>query len=446
MRSSPGRILAFVLWSASACAPTRAAEPSAPPAASTAPSATPDAGGLDGAAVAANDAGDGAVTEAPPEPMVPRSLADSINLLARDLHKELGKKPGNLFYSPLSVHLALTMTWAGARGKTADEMAKVLHIRPDDTRVHEEYAKLVQALESEPKDEAPEIRMANRLWVQKAFELVPEYVALTRDRYGAPIELLDFIQQPEESRVAINTWVAARTKNRIEELLPENSIGPTVRVVITDAIYLRAQWMARFSKKDTRDEHFFVNGVTPREVPTMHANVAAEYVDLADAQVIELPYARANGPDLTMLIVLPKARNGLRAVERRLARDGVTASLRGARPKGVSLSLPRFSAHAAFTLKQTLQALGMRLAFRAADFSGLSRSAPLHVDEVYHQAFVRTDEEGSEAAAATAIVAVAITEGPPPVELRVDHPFLLFIRDRLSGAVLFGGRVVAPGG
>jgi serine protease inhibitor len=446
---NPTRLLAFATALLTACAPAAQAppEPSAPPAAvSSATQALPDAGAPD-ATLASADAGDGAAAEAPPEPMVPPSLADSINLFARDLHKELAKTPGNLFYSPLSIHLALTMTWAGARGKTAEEMAKVLHVRPGDTRVHEEYAKLVAALGSEPKGGAPEIRIANRLWVQNDFELVPEFVALTRDRYGAPIGRLDFFAQPEASRVAINAWVATRTKNHIEELLPEGSIHPQVRVVITDAIYLKAAWASPFPEENTRDDRFFVNGVTAQAVPTMHGDVGARYVELDDAQVIELPYARGGGADLAMVIVLPKGRNGLGSVEKRFARSGATALFRNERPRIVTLSLPRFTGRLALELKPVLAKLGMPLAFTGkADFSALSRHPPLVIDEVYHQAFFRTDEKGSEAAAGTAVVmAVSISGGPSPIEVRVDHPFLVFLRDRRSGVILFGGRVVAPG-
>ncbi|MCL4753611.1 MAG: serpin family protein [Myxococcales bacterium] len=452
--SSPSRAVSLLLF-AGAVAATCSPPPNEPAHPARPANADPEAGTpLDSSAdVGAAGSGDASVDAAegsPAEPVVPASLADSVNAFARDLHRELSaKEKGNLIYSPLSISVALTMTYAGARGETAEEMAKVLHLGRDATETHAGYAKLIQKLGSEPLRGAPEVRLANRLWPQKGMELVPEFAEVTRLHYRAPLEQLDFQSQPEASRQRINSWVEHETKERIAELLPKGSIHEEVRLVLTNAVYFHGRWATPFAEAATRDERFFVNGVTPRSLPTMRGTVEARYAALADAQVVELPYARGNGPELAMVIVLPKTRNGLPDLEKRFGREGVGAYVPELRPTRVSLWLPRFTATVRFKLKSPLEKLGMLLAFTtSADFSGITRRPPtLYIEDVYHKAFVETSEKGTEASAGTAVVMrTIVSDSPPPPEVKVDHPFLFFIHDRRSGAVLFAGRIVAPGG
>jgi serpin B len=418
---------------------TGAAPPSAP-----APSPRPSAAPALPSPEAADAGTVPAQAEAPPEPVVPATLADSINLFARDLHREIAKKPGNLFYSPLSISIALTMASAGARGQTAEEMAKVLHLGSEARGTHGEYAKLIASLSSEPRAGAPDVRIANRLWVELKSELVPEFAALTSEHYRAPVEKLDFINQPEPSRGIINRWVEQKTKERIKDLIPRDGVTSDDRVVLTNAIYFKGLWAKPFKKTDTRGEVFYDHGTTARKVPMMHALLRARYAETDDAQVLELPYSRGGGPELALVLIVPKDRKGLPAVERHYGREGIGAFVRDLQQAEVRLALPRFKMTVPVGLKRILGQLGMVLAFtNRADFSAMVDQA-VKIKEVYHKAFVQLDEEGTEAAAATAVVMGRVSAGPPPRELSADHPFLFVIRDVKSGATLFGGRIVAP--
>lgn len=440
-------MLAFAVAVASSCAtpspgpnaPSLAPPGSTPPAGSAHLSA--DSGGIPVADAASMDA-----AAAEPALTVPAGLAESVNLFARDLHRELGKEKGNVFYSPLSIHIALSMTWAGARGKTAEQVAKVLHLDSGDAKVHGEYAKLIKRLGSQPAGGAPEISIANRLWADKTLELAEPFVALTRDQYGAAVEKQDFQKEPEAARQVLNHWVQQQTRERVKNLLPERSVEQAL-LVLTNAIYFKGAWQTPFRVDKTRDMPFYVDGKRARAVPMMHeAAFRGRYAKIAGAQVLELRYKAGNGPKLAMVVILPERRDGISALEREYAQSGIGPFVEPLQQTAVELFLPRFSAELPFRLSDVLKRLGMIAAFEDADFSGIARGPTrAKIREVHHKAFVLTNEAGSEAAAATAVVVQGSDLlGVVPI-FRVDHPFLLAIRDLDSGVVLFAGRVVDPG-
>jgi serine protease inhibitor len=439
------KVVSFLVCAVmSACGTARTAEPNAPAPERAVERIEPaDAASSALRMPATPDAGVVEPLEEPPADLLPATLADAVNLFARDLHAQLRKKDkGNLFYSPLSISIALTMTYAGARGETATQMAKVLHLG-DGTDAHREYAALIRKLISEPKAGAPEVRLANRLWADRSAELVPAFVSLTKQSYSAPVERLDFVRQPEPSRKTINHWVEQQTHERIRDLLPAGSITDATRLVLTNAIYFKGRWATPFPKEKTRDQRFYANGTTPQSAPTMHLELTARYAELPDAQVLELPYSSGKGPLLAMLVVLPKARNGLDGVERAYARDGIAAFTQKLATQRVDVHLPRFTATTSLELAPVLRALGMPVAFSgAADFSGMFTDAKPNVDAVYHRAFVETNEGGTEAAAATGVVLEtgAIVSSSGSV-FRADHPFIFVIREVRSGVVVFAGRV-----
>ncbi len=426
--------------------------PPPPPAASSAlpppaPVIVEGAGGAAAEASAPADAASTTVSEA--APAKPHTLAESVNLFARDLDGQLAANKGNLFYSPLSIAAALSMTRAGARGETAKQIARVLHVDPGDKSADASFAKLVEKLASKSGKNAPELAIANRLWPDRAAKLAPAFVKLTKADYGAPVQPLDFAHRPDPARLTINRWVSARTHHKIPDLLPPGSVTPATRLVLTNAIYMKAKWLTPFQKSATEDLPFYVDGTQEKKLPTMQARLTARHGQLGAAEVAELPYVhKKGGPALSMVIILPRQRAGIQAVEKELDQRGFSAYVDALTQGGdLLLSLPRFKATLRVRLKPALAKLGMPLAFGpGADFSGMFASkAGYYIDEVYHQAFVTTDEKGTEAAAATGIVMRATAIHQTTV-FHVDHPFVFFIRDAKSGVVLFAGRIDDPAG
>jgi serpin B len=372
-----------------------------------------------------------------------RAVGRSVNGLAADLFARLASAPGNVAFSPASIEAALAMTAAGARGDTQAEMLRVLHA--DDPGLDA----IGQALRGwdDPAREAYTLRVANRLFAEDAYTFEEPYLARVRAAFGAPVERLDFIGAAEPSRERINGWVAEHTRDRIRDLLPSGSIDDLTRMVLVNAVYLDARWETSFERNATRPEAFRVDGRTPVQVETMHATRELAYGQLDGATVIELPY---RGGELAMRFVLPAEGSAPEAWATEAHLSDATALT----TRRVALSLPKFRLEPpTVPLADHLAAVGMPLAFDPdrADFTGManppSPADRLYVSGVFHKAFVRVDEDGTEAAAATAVVmatrGMAMRE-PDPLEVRFDRPFLFVLRDVRTGAVLFLGRVSDP--
>lgn len=387
----------------------------------------------------------------PPTPAQASLFAEAANAFAFDLWARVRETPGNQIVSPASIAVALDMTLGGARGETAAQMQRVLHVS-DAAALHEAAGSVLSTWNDPARDDYT-LAVANRLFGERSFTFEPGFVALTRDRYRAPLEPLDFAGAPDPARVHINGWVAEQTRDRIRELIPAGALDTDTRLVLTNAVYFLARWAAPFERRLTRDAEFFADGSRSVRVPTMTRTGHMQYAEAEGVQILELPY---RGSEIAMTIVLPREREGLRAVEAeldaaRLARwlAPLDASRR------VQLALPKFriAPEPSMRLGELLRELGMPLAFTrgAADFTGIANPPSpddrLYVSEVFHKAFVQVDEEGTEAAAATAVVMARAGAAPPsdtPVPFVADHPFLFFIRDLRSGAILFMGRVTDP--
>jgi serpin B len=375
-----------------------------------------------------------------------RLVADNTDF-ALDMYRELRKTSGNFFYSPHSVSIALAMTWAGARGDTEAEMASALHFSLGQERLHPAFNALDLALASRGRDaqnkdgEPFALRVVNALWGQQDHPFRSEFLDELALNYGAGVRLLDFVHEPEPSRIAINDWVAHQTEDRIRDLIAEGSITPDTRLVLTNAIYFNAAWATKFEPELTRPAPFQLADGTSVTVPTMSGELPAGYAAGADWQAVELPY---DGGEVSMVIVVPEV-GQLEAVEGGLDASELRGIVAGLQRKLVSVSLPKFEFTSAFSLVEALQALGMREAFSSkANLSGIDGTRDLSISDVIHKAFVAVDESGTEAAAATAVV-VGTTSAPgPDLTLVIDRPFLIFIRDIQTGAILFAGRVVDP--
>ncbi|AGP36145.1 serpin family protein [Sorangium cellulosum] len=383
----------------------------------------------------------------PPAPQPPgASVADANAAFAQRLYGALAGTTGKLFFSPASVSTALAMTYAGARGETAAQMAKALELTLPPEALHPAFGGLAKQLtQAGPK--APELRIASRLWGQAGLPIEPAFQSTTQQHYGAGIELVDFKGGSEQARGRINRWVDEQTNAKIKDLMPAGSITPLTRLVLTNAIYFKGRWATPFDKQATKNEPFTVKPGTAPAVPMMRKTLKARFGQVDDASVLELAY-EAQDPErpLAMVVILPAQADGLPKVEQRLSAGQLKAYVEALQPARVDVALPRFKMAAEFELSKALAALGMPLAFDAAkaDFSGITRAEPLFLSQVRHKAFVEVNEEGTEAAAATGVVVSTRAAPAPPQVFRADHPFAFLIRDVATGAVLFMGRVTDP--
>ena len=378
-----------------------------------------------------------------------RAFASASNELGLDVWERLRATHGseNLAISPVSIATALAMTYGGASGDTALAMATTMHLSSPPDATMAAAGDLVRGW-NDPSRIAYELSVANRLFAERHYAFRDTYVAATRDQMGAELERLDFAGSPGPARLAINDWVSDRTHERIQDLLPDGSITPDTRLVLVNAVYFHGQWQTTFDTSLTRERPFHApSGERPAQ--TMYREGAA-YGEDDDVQLLELPYT---GGDLRMLFVLPRSREGLPEVESRLD-DALVArwAARTHDDERVQVYLPRFRIETdSISLRDALSELGMAVAFSdAADFRAMSEPAetPLEIDDVFHRVFVELNEEGTEAAAATAVTMVletaSIRQPPPPPRFEADHPFLFFLREPSTGAILFAGRVVDP--
>jgi serpin B len=372
----------------------------------------------------------------------------SIDSFGAKLHGQLDAAKGNLVYSPASIAIALAMTREGARDTTAAEMDAVLGAKTGAE------ARALLAVLGKPAGKVepgmpqpPELSIANRLFGERTTPFERAFLDLTRDGYGAALEPMDFKRHHEDARAAINGWVAKQTKDRIKDLLRTGTVAADTRLVLVNAIYLKAQWATPFEVSATQPSKFTIEGAGNKQVSTMRTQARATWGSYGGARMVDLPYSvGAGGPRLSMMVVVPDTAK-LGAVEDAYAKDGFAPFLAAATSHGkVNVALPKFKFGTDFDLGDSLQALGMKRAFTdKAEFPGISSKLPTKISKVIHKAWIAVDEKGTEAAAATAVVmsettSVAIDKIH---DFPVDRSFLFFIHDA-EGNVLFGGRVIDP--
>lgn len=440
-------LIAFVTVAAAACSGAGSPSPSFSPG----PSASPTVGPSATPGPSASAAPLGLIREVRAD--VARATPGSADELgavvdadadfAFDLYARLiAGVEGDLFFSPYSISTALSMTYAGARGNTADELARALGVEgtPDAWHAGRNGLELDLATPAVPTPEGVvplTLEAVNTLFGQDGFPFERLYLDTLARYYGAGLQVLDFVADPEASRAAINGWVAGRTRDRIPHLLGPGTITDMTRFVLVNAIYFKANWLEAFDPDFTTTEPFRLLDGSTIDVPTMHGVVEAGYADGDGWAVVRLRYLGAS-----MLVVVPD--------EGRFAdiEDGLNrAFLRGVEerlvPTMVTLALPRWESETAAELIPYLKALGIVDLFGAADLTGIA-PAGLFVSHVIHQANVTVDEAGTEAAAATAVV--GDVSGPPSehATLTVDRPWIYAIQDDSTGELLFLGRVLEP--
>ena len=382
-------------------------------------------------------------------------LVSGNSAFAFDLYSALGKTDGNLFYSPYSISLALAMTYAGARGETESQMAETLHYLLAHDRLHPTFNALDLELASRGEgaqgkdDKGFRLNIANAVWGQEDYDFLETFLDVLAESYAAGVGPMDFREAPEESRVAINDWVAARTEDRIKDLIPQDAIDELKRLVLTNAIYFNAPWLYPFDERSTRTLPFHLLDGNSIDVPMMGQTIGYGYAMGDGYRAVDLLY---DGKELSMTILLPD-RGRFREFEESLDAALVSRILEDIEREDVQLAMPKFEFESQFRLAETLKEMGMPNAFddKTSDFSGMDGRSCLAGDhpcllisKVIHKAFVSVDEEGTEAAAATSVVVRVASAGPEPKRVIVDRPFIFLIRDQATEAILFVGRIERP--
>ena len=384
------------------------------------------------------------VARAGADPAAVQDARAALDAFSVDLYKVLARGDQNLILSPYSVAVALAMTRAGAVGETAAQMDKVLHAAlSKDLNVG--FNALDQSLAKRPGkytlgDRTLELELAtaNRLWGQKDFTFEAAFLDQLARSYGAGMQVVDYKNAHEAARGAINDWVAARTHDRIKDLIPQGVIAQTTRLVLTNAIYLKAAWPMRF--RDAVPGIFHRADGSDVQAKLMSQSANLPYGAGDGYQAVRLPYVGG----LSMVAIVPEAAK-FSSFERGLDGAALRRIVTGLSGTQVILSMPTFSFRSKARLKDALGELGMPVAFTdRADFSGMTKQEPLEIADVIHQAFIAVDENGTEAAAATGVVGGATSAPLKQVELKIDRPFLFLIQDDETGAILFMGRVADP--
>ncbi|MCS7175476.1 serpin family protein [Pseudothermotoga sp.] len=365
--------------------------------------------------------------------------SDSVNLFGIDLYKTLASKDGNIFFSPFSLSTALAMTYLGANGKTAEQMGQVLHFK-ENVNIHESFSKLIASL-NEPSQNY-KLSVANALWLQKNYPLLQSFLDAVERYYKAPVNIVDFVNELGNSVRKINAWIEEKTDKKIKDMITENDVDSLTRLILTNAIYFKGVWEVPFDPSRTEKDLFYIDETTSVEVNMMKLTAMFKYFEDEEAQILQLPYA---GGRFSMVIVLPKKSVKLSDVEKRFSLQKLMHWLQSLEVLEVQVYLPRFKVEQRFSLKEVLTKMGMVDAFTdSADFSKMDGTKMLKIQNVIHQAFVEVNEEGTEAAAATAVI-IGIKMGPKiPIIFKVDRPFLFFIYEKSNNVILFMGRVMKP--
>ena len=386
----------------------------------------------------------------------PKTITDEMKILAEgnnrftfDLYPFLQPKDNNFFYSPYSISSILAMAMAGARGDTAIQMADVLHITLAIEQIPPTFNNIEMELLSYAKDpggsnkEGFILNVANSIWGQENRPFQNEYLDILSEDYGAGVYLVDFINQPDESRQAINEWVSQQTQEKIQDLFSPESITPMTRLVLANAIYFKAGWLYPFNPELTKSDYFFLLVGGQTSVSMMHNTETYAYKRTARYEVIELPY---QGGGESMIIIMPIVEE-FPNIEKELNASTLKEITGDLKPQKIDLTMPQFSLRSSFALRDVLIEMGMLNAFAplGANFSGIDGTRDLYIDKLEHKTLINVDENGTEAAAASgAAVGITAADENPSIPLVINHPFIFVIQDHETGLILFIGRVLNP--
>ncbi len=434
---------------APASAPPPSATAEAPRAeASAAPATTPAKNELATPATPPPEASAAGPTPLPPGAVAPTEASTTADVRAGNgvalaMYSRARRVPGNVCLSGTSLRHALGVAYLGAKGETAKEMAKALALPSPEAAAGLGAQELDEWRKAKPA--GGDLSIATRVWIDDTVAVAPSYLGLAI-AYGAPAERIALASDPEKARSTMNAWVSDRTGGKITDLLGKGTLDARTRMLVTNAVYMKARWAEPFPKDATKNESFRVEGRTPAQVPTMHLTAQLRYAAADANKLVELRY---DGTPLAMLLVVPDDPAGVARAEQALSVDTLEKWTKGLTQRKVALSMPRFSFTAGGSLNDTLRDMGIRTAFSdRADFGGIvagEKAQKLNVSQVVQRTFLAVDEVGTEAAAATGVVMRTTSlDMSAPVDVKIDRPFLFVLRDVTRGRILFVGRVSDP--
>ncbi len=374
------------------------------------------------------------------------AVVKSNNVFGLQLYQQVLKQnAGNLFLSPYSISSTLSMIYAGANGATKEELEKVLHFSITNLSLHSAWGKWQTELNGLSKNGNVQIQVANGLWLQTGYQFQKRFLGLVKKYYGAGLNNVDFAKKRKAARLAINKWVANKTRQKIRNLLKPGMLKPLTRLFLVNAIYFKGQWLHPFEVNSTQESEFHLSKNQVVEVPMMHQTDQFKIKDFEDFSVIELPY-RAEA--ISMFIFLPRETEGLGKLEKRFSYENVQkwiSQLTSTQKRSVILSLPRFKIYSGIDLLEPLMNLGIKHVFNNGDFTGISSQCNLNSGQIIHASYLEVNEKGTEATAVTFVGSV--TGGgmlPLPPAFIVDHPFIFLICENKRGGILFIGRITNP--
>ncbi len=380
------------------------------------------------------------------------NLANSNNEFAFNLYNNLEKEPGNICFSPFSISSALAMVYNGARDETKTEMAEVLKFSKFSNSMNESFSVLNRFFAKTSHESVADLHVdiVNSLWIQSGFQIQPQFLDEIAKYFKVSVQRVDFLRQREIARRDMNYYVKEKTKGKITDLVQPNDLLESTKLVLLSSLYMKAKWKRPFDKHLTKMAPFFVSPEKTIQAEMMQETGSYRYYKSSEKfAAIEIPYIHLddNLPDLHFLVLLPDDHFGMNELEKKMNTETFKNILSHLESEQIALFLPKFTFTMRFSLKNTLINMGMKSAFNnAADFSGITGKKDLQIGEVSHKVFIAVDENGTEAAAATAVSMnmTAIFRPKEPYKFLADHPFLFLIFEKLTGTILFYGRVVNP--
>jgi serpin B len=362
------------------------------------------------------------------------------NQFAIDFLKQVSiEENGNIFFSPFSLSTAISMTYAGARGNTQDQIAKVFHFTSNSKKFHNQQGKTIKLINA--KTDSIQLNIVNTLWAEKTYSFKKPYIKLMKRSYSSLVRPMDFINNFEESRLTINENIYKITNEKIKDLLPNGSLNSLTRLVLTNAIYFKGDWKTKFKKEKTGDSNFYITSQNVIKCKMMGVKSDFNYYEDLKIQAIELPYA---GGDFSMVIILPSPNQSLEDLTNSLSSNLLNDILKGLNNQEINISIPKFKLSNGYQLKKQLSKMGMPQPFtNDADFSGMTSSNNLKISDVFHKAFIEVNEQGTEASAATAVVIAMKSVGHDKF-FNANRPFLFLVKEKSTGTILFLGRIVDP--
>ena len=366
------------------------------------------------------------------------------NQFAIDYYNQLDKENKNIFFSPFSISTAIAMTYEGTDGKTAEEIRKVFYFPQNNEQRKSSFAKIYNTLNNELKNEKITLNIANAIWKEKEYTFKKDFLETINKYYYGKTNSVDFKNAPEPSRKKINEWVEKQTNNKIQKLIPGGVISTYTKMVLTNAIYFKGKWTNLFEQKNTKEKDFLVSEDKNVKTQMMYQTDNFKYYEDTNFQYLQMNY---KGNKISMLVILPKDKNGKTIYDFNIpTAKKIPNVINSLKTKEVKINFPKIELRTNYSLKKDLQKMGMKEVFtNNANFSKMDPKNKLKVSEIYHKTYLKVDEEGTEAAAATAIVIAGTTSVPlPPKVFNANHPFAFIIKENKTGEILFIGKIVNP--